>query len=199
MRSRHAAHGVGVVAVELLAVGAGRTRVALRQGIDVGALGGARRRGERDRLRHRLARHAVARLVDRQVVVRPGGEGDPPPGHGAAGIEPRRLAKRADRLVVVEAVDQAQALVEVALRLGARGGDGMAVGAETVEHGRAIRRRWRVVAVVTGGPGDAGRDDEEQDDERSKPHPDALRSHVRAVDAGGSQAGAALTPARSRW
>jgi hypothetical protein len=165
-----AAHGVGVVAVELHAIGAGGTRVALRERIDVVTLGGARRRRERDRLRHGLARHEVARIVDRQVVVRSRREGDAPPGHGAAGVEPRRLTERAHRLVVIESVDQAEALIEVALGLRVARRDRMAVGTKSVEDGRTVRGRWRVLAMLARAQGGTGHEHEQRDDEGREPH-----------------------------
>src|SRR5262249_40193256 len=134
---------------------------------------------------HRLARYAVALLVDGKVVVRAGGKGDAPPGHRAVGIQARRVAESPDGLVVIEGVDETQALVEVALRLGAGRGDGVAVRAEAVEDRRVIRGGRRVALRVTALLGratdDRRRREQEQDHEDSERHqvPPPAKGSVR--------------------
>ena len=72
------------------------------------------------------------RRHQREIDVRAAGEGDAPMRHGARGIDPRRLLKRADRRAMIEAKKKPQALVEIFPGLGGLGGDRVAVGAEPI-------------------------------------------------------------------
>ena len=82
----------------------------------------------------------LARGIDVEVDVRTERERNPPMRHRRGGVELRRAAERADRLVVVEAVDERQTLVEELLRLAALRRDGMIQFAEAGhQRGRPIR------------------------------------------------------------
>ena len=136
-------HRARVGRVEPRAVGGRGRLVALRDRLDVGALA---RRGvglERERLLHRRVRGDAARRVHGRVDVRPVGECDPPVAHGAGGIELRGAGERADRLRVIEAVDESQALVEVLLRGRDASGDPLVVGAEVRVEGDRVRIAFR--------------------------------------------------------
>ena len=130
------AHGLGEGFVEAMAVGLAVGVVAGGEGLDPGPLPGAglglqgpgpaqRLPGRRDRVR----RH-------RQVDVRPEREGDAPPAHGAVRIQPGGLAERADRLGVIEAEHQVDALVEEHLGLRVLGRDRVLVDPQALEHRR---------------------------------------------------------------
>ena len=135
--------------------------VALRERLDVRAL---RRRGvgrERQRFLRRRVRGDSARRVHWSVDVRAVGECDPPVAHGAGGIELCGARKRADRLRVIESVDESQALVEVLLRGWDSSGDAFVVGAEVRIEGDRIRkvprrggRRRRLCARAGSGTGE---------------------------------------------
>ncbi len=132
---RDLAHGVGVRAVERRAVGLGIGRVADGLRLDGGALPRGCLGGQRPRLLHRLPRPALALGVGGAVVVRAVGQRDAPVAHRAVRIETRRLAEGALGLRVVEAVHQAQSLVEVGLGLGRAGRDLLRIGTEVGEEG----------------------------------------------------------------
>jgi hypothetical protein len=100
----------------------------------------------------------VLRIHRGVVDVGAVGERDPPPRHGAPGIERHSLAERADGLVVVEGEDEP--LIEVALgRLRARG-DPAVVVAEVAEerrdplHGGLGRFRHRARRPACGQEGE---------------------------------------------
>ena len=61
----------------------------------------------------------------------------PHQGIGGSGIQIRRLQERALRLGVVEVVEQREALVEILLRLAARGAYGMRIAAHARQQLRA--------------------------------------------------------------
>jgi hypothetical protein len=107
------------------------------------------------------------------------------------GSRPRRLAEGADRLVVVERVDEPEPLVEVALRLGHARRDRVMVAAEVVEQGDAVRRGGRVVVL-----GPRRRRDEEHEEGQGT----ANRSHARAriMDAPLQGRGASVMPRKRR-
>ena len=140
----HLGHRARVGGVEPRAVGGRGRLVALRDRLDVRALP---RRGvglEGKRLLRRGVRRDTARRVHGRVDVRPVGKRDAPVAHGAGGIELHGAGERADRLPVVEAVGESQALVEVLLRGRDAGGDALVVGAEVGVEGDGV------------GGGDAG-------------------------------------------
>ena len=75
-------------------------------------------------------------LVDGRVIdVRAARVGDPPPRHRAGRVERRRLPERADRLVVVERVEELEALVEITLGIGRGGRHRTAPRPKSVEQG----------------------------------------------------------------
>ena len=59
------------------------------------------------------------RRHDGKIDVRPARERDSPMCHRAFRVEPSRFLKRADRLAVIETVQEGQSLIEVTLRLAA--------------------------------------------------------------------------------
>ena len=121
--ARDGQHRVGKGAVEIGALGIGVGRIALGQRHDQRPLGRRDLGRQLLRLGDRLQRQCVGVGRHRRVDVGPMGQRFAPPAHGAIGIEPLRLAEGGDRRGMVEAVGEAHALVEIALRLGARGGD----------------------------------------------------------------------------
>ena len=161
------AHRVGVGAVEGRAVRAGVEDIALRQRPEIDRLlfRGARR--ERKPLLDCVIGGLVAFRVDRQVDVRSQAQSHAPPGHGAFGIETRRLPERPLGLVVVECVDQAQPLVEVGLRPVRARADRAMIRAQAVEQRRGVRGGG--IAIVRSGTGyeaeNRQRDDRNDQDE----------------------------------
>ena len=124
----------------------------------------------------------------RHVVVGAEGPGDAPEAGRAAGVELGGAGERARRLVVVEAVGQAQALVEVALRLGRGRPHRAGQGSEVVEPLRPLgegehrgghgRRGWRLRRGGGGGLGWRGRGASSAGDaEDRQEQQQAARSH----------------------
>src|SRR5262249_50227462 len=74
-----------------------------------------------------------------RIDVRPVRVRDSPPAHGTRGVQLGCPGERPDRLRVVEAVDQSEALVEVLLSSGDFGPDRFVVRAEILVE----RWRWR--------------------------------------------------------
>ena len=165
---RERLHRRRVVARELRLVGRGGIRdVTHRQRLHVRALVLGSARGKRQRLLDLgaglLQPIGLGRLV---VVVGAERERHAPVRHRGFRIELGRALERAERLLVVEAEEQRQALVEVLLRLGARSLDRVAVRAHPAEQLRRLFRRGRVrVRGVLGTEhrGDAGEGNREQD------------------------------------
>ena len=165
-------HRVGVGAVEGLALGRGIGRVAFRQRLDQRALRRPRASGEALRLTRGAPGLRLTIGVRRVVVVRALRDGDTPEAHRTLRIQARRLSERLLRLVVVERVDQPQALIEPALRVGRSRRDPVRVAAERiVEHRTAVRCVLSVRHVgllrrarLGTGPlrGTAGRDEQER-------------------------------------
>jgi hypothetical protein len=185
---RDVAHGVGVRTVEALALGGGVQGVTLGERVDERALRGSRGRGQSLRLLDGLARAFLALGIGGVVVVRPLGDREAPVAHRACGIESRSLAERPLRLVMVERVDEPQALIEPPLRRRA-GGDLRRIAAErVVEHRRAGGRRVRH-AGMSGGVLDApracGGDHQERDDEEQPARAHARNSWTAAANASG--------------
>ena len=77
----------------------------------------------------------------RVVVVRAERERHAPVRHRRFGIQGRRTLERPKRLLVIEAVEERQALVEEPLRVGNDGRDGTVVRAKVAEKRRSLRRR----------------------------------------------------------
>ena len=117
-----------------MAIGLWIGRIAGRERLDPGAFLGAGLGLERPRpLQRRPGRRdGVGR--HRQVNVWPERFGDAPPAHGAVRIQPGGLAERADRLGMVEAEQQVDALVEERLGLRVLGRDRVLVVAQSLEH-----------------------------------------------------------------
>ena len=164
-------HRRGVGGVEGGAVGLRVGRVAGGQRLDPGALLGARLGLQRPRPLQRRPGRGDGVVGHRQVDVGPERDGDAPPADGAVRIQPRGLAERADRLGVIEAEHQVDALIEEHLGAGNAGRDRMPVRAQPGEHRRPrlvglagvdrrhrpqhdTRRRRVVVAVSARGPRD---------------------------------------------
>jgi hypothetical protein len=132
------AHGVGERPVQRSPVGGLGIGVSLREGVDQRALDGTRPGGALAGLCQGFRPPAGVWLVDGRVIdVRAARVGDPPPGHRTGRVERRRLPERADRLVVVERVEEVETLVEIALGLGRGGRHRTAPRPESVEQGLA--------------------------------------------------------------
>lgn len=152
----HPAHRVGVRLLEGLAVLGLRHGVAGRERLDQGLLDGPglRRRGPRPgerlprRLRPLLRHHGVVDVGAVRV-------GDAPPGHRAAGVEGARVSEGPDGLVVVERVEEGEALVEVALRFRGRRRHRPHVRPEAVVE-------WRGSCRESRRTGQTGRDDHDR-------------------------------------
>ncbi len=129
-------HRVGVGLLEGLAVLGLRPGVARGERLDEGSLDGARGGGEGLRLGQGLPRRLRA-ILGHDGVVDVGAvrDRDAPEGHRALRVELARAAEGADRLVVVEGVQEREALVEVALRLGRDGRDPAGVAPQPLEEG----------------------------------------------------------------
>ena len=176
---RQVTHRVGVLAIQRRPIPRGRGRVPLRERLDGRPLPRRDAAGQRHGLLDRRERGLLPLDVRRAVVVRSVGERDAPVAHRALGIESSRLAERTLGLDVVEAVHQAQTLVEVRLGLGRRGADGLVVTAEALEkHGR---RRARCGVVVRGGLRGARRQDERQDAESCREESSHVATFSRIV------------------
>src|SRR5205823_7377250 len=92
----------------------------------------------------------LAGRVDIHIDVGTERQSDSPQGHRSVRIERRGALEATDGLVVVERVDERQALVKKLLRLGVAGSDGMMMTAESRERGRA-RRFSRIVQMLRVG------------------------------------------------
>ncbi len=115
---RHVAHGIRIGAVERRAISPGGRGVPGRQRRDQRPLTlGRGHRGQRARLIDHGERPQLPLRVGGAVVVRPIGQRDTPRAHRARRIEAGRLAEGGLGLVMVEAVDEPQALVEIGLGL----------------------------------------------------------------------------------
>ncbi len=136
-------HGRGIVAAELRPVGGGRIRdVAHRQGLDVRPLVVGRSRRKRKGLFDLGARLLQpVRLRLGVVVVGAERERHAPVRHRRLRIELGSARKGAVRLLVVEAEEEHDALVEVPLGLCARGPDRVPVGAHSGQQLRGFRSR----------------------------------------------------------
>ncbi len=145
----HSPHRVGVRGVEVRAILRLRIDVARRQRLDQRALDRACLVDARVRLLQRVpGRGRTIGRHHRVVDVRPVGDGDAPPRHRAIGVELGRGAKRANRLFVIEAVEEAEPLIEILLGLGIVGLHPTAAIAESLEqrllaHGRCEIDRLR--------------------------------------------------------
>ena len=145
--ARDLAHRVRVgklLGVGHLAVG----RVAHRERVDIFALGLARVRFERLRLRDCRVRHFAAIGVLGLVDIRPERKRDSPVRHRHIGIVLRGLSERVGRLVEIERVNESQSLIEELLRkrrIGFRRHRMMQI-AETVEN-RLVHRVDRCLQV----------------------------------------------------
>ena len=113
-----------------------------------GAAGGQRLRPLRF-----VVRRLLAVGVDVEVDVRSERQRDAPVRHRRRGIELGGPAERADRLVVIERVDERQALIEELLRLGAFRGDRMVQPAEARRQRRRRRGRRGVLMLLCLNPG----------------------------------------------
>ena len=133
---RDLAHGGGVGRVERHAVGLGVGRIAGREREDQRLLARARLAGERLRVADRRIGGRDRVLLHRHVDVRAEHQCLAPEAHRAIRVEPLRLAERAARLVVIERVGEAEALIEIRLRLRVRRGDLVVDGAEPVPQRR---------------------------------------------------------------
>ena len=133
---RQFAHGLREGLVQQAAVGLGVGGIAPGQGGDIGLLAGRDLRRQRLGVVQRRPGRSDGVVGHRQVDVGAQREAEPPPAHGAGGIQPGGLTERADRLGVVEAEHQVDALVEERLRL-RRGGDRHVMVAQALEHRRA--------------------------------------------------------------
>jgi hypothetical protein len=145
----HFAHRRGIGLVERLAVLGRHEGVALRQGLDQGPLdvgsilGGRASAAERlPGLRGPVGRH------NRVIDVRPAGHRNAPPAKRTIGIQFGHSPERADRLVVIEGVEEAQALVEVPLGLGLFGRH---LAAKIAQSFKQRHRRLRFLLGQCGG------------------------------------------------
>ena len=141
--ARHLPHGVGIGAIERGAVGRGVGRVAHRQGLDVPpapAESPSRRAPAPSRSPPRHRARARRRWG---CCSSSRGQRDAPVAHRTVAIESGRLAEGALRFDVIEAVHEAEPLIEVRLGPGRGGGDFLRVRPEVVEEGRrrGIARR----------------------------------------------------------
>ena len=135
---RDRSHRVGIGLVELRALGAGHRRVALRERLDQRAVRGLRLALQPLRLLAGLPGRRDRALFHGRVDMGSLHQGDAPEAHGAARIEPSRLAKRLLGRGVVEAVGQHQSLIEELLCQRRRRPDVAAVRAHPLEQ---LRRR----------------------------------------------------------
>ena len=161
---------------------------------------------ERQRFLRRRVRGDSARRVHGSVDVRAIGECDPPVAHGASGIELCGAREGADRLRVIESVDESQALVEVLLCGRDSSGDGFVVGAEVRVEGdrfrKAFRRRGRhrrLCARAGGGTGEQNSRGEPDDEGGRQGVPRARKEHIcTPLDGLGDKAGTPAFEDRSR-
>ena len=135
--------GVGLVARSPLA---GPGLVAHRERVDVVPLGVTRALQSGHGTLDGARGGPLARGGERRVDVGAERQGHAPVGHGEIRIEARGLLEGAPRLVVVEGVDEAQALIEVALGERGGGGDRVRVISEVVEERHGLRA-WTVVTM----------------------------------------------------
>ena len=112
-------HGERVVDAELLGIaqgdvgaGTGARGVALRECVDIKLL-------RRSRLGQTLIRHPAlldgkqhARIVDRDVQVAAGGQGDAPVGHRELGVFDRGLMERAEGRFGIKTIEERKPLIE---------------------------------------------------------------------------------------
>ena len=110
-------HGVVIVLGGFLQIGIRIGGKALRHRLNVGLLAGRGSGRQIDRFLHRVMRVLETVRVGGIVVVRSDRLGDAPVGHRQLGIEFGGMLKRARGLVVIEAIDEAQSLIEELLRL----------------------------------------------------------------------------------
>ena len=136
-------HGIGIGRVERGAVGLRIGRIALEHRRDHRLLGRRRLAREPVGVGRQSDRAGVDRRVHRRVDVGAVGERLAPEAHRAIGIEPLRLAERGDRRGMVEAVGEAQSLVEIALGERVRRGDREMDLAEPVVERRRRRQTRR--------------------------------------------------------
>ena len=116
-------HRSGVGAVEGGAIAFAVSGVSQRQRLDECLLAGGRATGQCARLPDGGVGLPTVFLRHRRIEVGTKRDRPSPVRHRKTGIQPRRFAKRANRLGVVERIQQAQPLIEEALRLGHRGRD----------------------------------------------------------------------------
>ena len=152
-------HGVAVFEVKPLPV---RLRIGrgipLRQRTDVVPLALTAVRNPLDRLLHRVVRGRRARRVHLGVVVvRPDGEREAPVRHRRRRIELRCAAEVPRRLVVVETVEKGEPLVEVLLRLGVPGRDGVVPRSHPGLDLRRVRRHSAGMVVLRRSAGSGER------------------------------------------
>ncbi len=150
----HRAHRFAVVAMEAEPIGRRlRRRIALRKRRDVVALALAGVGGALLGVLDGVVRRLRARGVDgRVVVVRPDRQRDAPVRHRRLRVELGRAAEVARGLVVIEAVEQANALVEIDLRVGVRRRDREVIVAEAgMQLRRCGRQRRRMCVLLRGG------------------------------------------------
>ena len=145
-----ATHGLGIGAVQGIAVGAFRLgHIPGGQGFNIGPVVLTGIPGQGDRLLNRGIRLPAAPIIHWRVDIWPQGQGQPPVGHGAAWIDPRHVSKSPNRLGVVEPVHQPQPLVEIALGQFRVCGDRVLVTSQRIKQGR----RAGLGTVRLGRPG----------------------------------------------
>jgi hypothetical protein len=112
-------HGVGVSAVEWGAILRLRVGVARRERFDQPALQRRTRRGVLSRQHQFLpGQFRLRRRDEGKVDVRTARQGDAPVRHRTFRIKAGRFLERSDRHAVIETEQEAQPLIEIALRPG---------------------------------------------------------------------------------
>ena len=126
-------HRVGVGTIQGLAITLAVGRVAQRQGIDERAFAGRRATGRLQCLPDRGVGLPTVLLRHGRIEIGAQRDRFPPIRHRKLGIEPRGFAERANRLGVVERIQEPQPLIEEALRSRHRGRDRHVQRPEPVE------------------------------------------------------------------
>jgi hypothetical protein len=128
-------HRIGVICVELVVIGMGVGREALRDRRDVVLLDRRSSGAQGFRLIDRIHGDLLVFRVDGEVIVWAHCQRHAPPGHRQVRIDFCRAAKRARRFFMVERIHEAQSLVEKLLGLGALRRDGVVQSAQPVQQG----------------------------------------------------------------
>ena len=119
---------------------------------------------QRDRLLHGVIAGFLALRINRQIIIWPERQRDPPPRHRKFWIELDRALKRATRLIVIESINKFQPLIEKQLGFAILGRDRMV---NLAQSGHQPRGRHR---IFRGGVERDERESENGDRKKSTNH-----------------------------